>query len=112
MNSMNGMTPVHPGEILGDELEELGLSANAFARALGVPTNRITAILNGQRGVTADTALRLARYFSTGAQMWLNLQKTYELRRAEMESWESIQRTVRPRTLAIAEGTDGAEYKP
>ena len=112
MNPMNGMPPVHPGEILADELDELGLSANAFAKALGVPTNRITAILNGQRGVTADTALRLARYFGTGAQLWLNLQKSYELRRAEIDAWESIQRTVQPRVLAIGEGTDTPPYKP
>lgn len=112
MNSMNGMPPVHPGEILADELEELGLSANAFAKALGVPTNRITAILNGQRGITADTALRLARYFGTGPQFWLNLQKTFELKRAELDSWEYIQRTVRPRELAIAEGTDTPPYTP
>ena len=112
MNPMNGMRPVHPGEILAEELEELGLSANAFAKTLGVPTNRITAILNGQRGVTADTALRLARYFGTGPQMWLNLQKTYELRRAELDSWENIKLTVRPRELAIAEGTDEPPYTP
>lgn len=112
MNPMNGMPPVHPGEILADELDELGLSANAFAKALGVPTNRITAILNGQRGVTADTALRLARYFGTGAQFWLNLQKTFELKRAMVDSWENIELTVRPRVLAIAEGTDVPEYKP
>ena len=112
MNPMNGMRPVHPGEILAEELEELSLSANAFAKTLGVPTNRITAILNGQRGVTADTALRLARYFGTGPQMWLNLQKTYELRRAELDSWENIKLTVRPRELAIAEGTDEPPYTP
>ncbi len=112
MNPMNGMRPVHPGEILAEELEELGLSANAFAKALGVPTNRITAIINGQRGVTADTALRLARYFGTGPQVWLNLQKTYELRRAELDSWENIKLTVRPRELAIAEGTDEPPYTP
>ena len=112
MNPMNGMTPVHPGEILAEELEELGLSANAFAKALGVPTNRITAIINGQRGVTADTALRLARYFGTGPQVWLNLQKTFELKRAELDSWENIKLTVRPRELAIAEGTDEPPYAP
>ena len=65
MRVRNGMPPVHPGEILADELDELGLSANALAGRLAVPTNRITAILKGQRGVTADTALRLARYFGT-----------------------------------------------
>ena len=66
MRVSNGMRPVHPGEVLGEELEELGLSASALARparALDVPTNRITAILNGQRGISADTALRLSRYF-------------------------------------------------
>ena len=65
MTTSNGMRPVHPGEILAEELEELGLSANALAKALDAPTNRITAILKGQRGITADTALRLARYFDT-----------------------------------------------
>lgn len=74
MSSGSGMQPVHPGEILGEELDERGLSASALAAALGVPTNRVTGILNGQRGVTADTALRLARYFGTTPQLWLNLQ--------------------------------------
>ena len=86
MNVRNGMTPVHPGKILRNELDELGLSANALAQALGVPVNRITMILNGQRGVSADTALRLARYFGTTPQLWMNLQKSWELRRAEIES--------------------------
>ena len=86
MSVSNGMRPVHPGEILAEELEELGLSANALAKALDVPTNRITAILKGQRGVTADTALRLARYFGTTPQLWQNLQKAFELRVAEIES--------------------------
>ena len=66
-------------------MEVLGISANSLAKALHVPGNRITAILHGQRGVTADTALRLARYLGTTPQVWLNLQKTWELRRAEME---------------------------
>ena len=90
MNARNGMRPVHPGEILRDELETLGLSANALSKALDVPVNRITAILHGQRGVTANTALRLARYFGTTPQVWLNLQKTYELRRAEIEAGREI----------------------
>ena len=77
----NNMRPIHPGEHLREELEELGLSARAFAQALRVPTNRITAILNAQRAVTADTALRLARYFGTSAEFWLNLQSAYDLRR-------------------------------
>lgn len=79
------MRPIHPGEHLRDELDYLGLSANAFATALGVPTNRITSILNGKRAVTADTALRLARYFGTTPQLWLNLQNSYDLKIAESE---------------------------
>ena len=86
MNAKNGMRPVHPGEILREELDELGLSANALSKTLAVPVNRVTLILNGQRGVSADTALRLARYFGTTPQLWLNLQKTWELRQAETES--------------------------
>ncbi len=82
MNVRSGMRPVHPGEILHEELDELGLSENALSRALGVPVNRVTMILDGQRGVSADTALRLARYFGTTPQLWLNLQKTWELRRS------------------------------
>ena len=96
MSFKNSMRPVHPGEILRDELEELGLSANAMAHALDVPANRISAILKGQRGVTADTALRLSRFFGTTPQVWLNLQKTYELRVAENASGEQIARSVKP----------------
>ena len=97
MSVKNGMRPVHPGEILGEELEELGMSANALAGALGVPANRISAILKGQRGVTADTALRLSRYLGTTPQIWLNLQKMFELRVAEIESAKDIERRVQPR---------------
>ena len=97
MNVKNGMRPVHPGEILRDELDELGLSANALSRALGVPVNRVTTILNGQRGVSADTALRLARYFGTTPQLWLNLQKTWELRQAEAAAGQEIVKRVAPR---------------
>src|SRR4051812_34541485 len=82
--------PIHPGEILADELEELGISATALSRALGVPTNRVTQIINGQRAITAETALRLGRWFGTSAEFWLNLQKQYELRRAEQEYGERI----------------------
>ena len=77
MNARNGMKPVHPGEIFREELDALGLSANALSKALGVPVNRITMILNGQRGVSADTAPRLALYFGTTPQLWLNLQETW-----------------------------------
>ena len=97
MNARNGMRPVHPGEILRDELDELGLSANALSKALGVPVNRVTMILNGQRGVIADTALRLGRYFGTTPQLWLNLQKTWELRRAEIAAGREISKRVTPR---------------
>ena len=100
MGERNRMRPVHPGEILRDELDEFGLSANALAKALGVPVNRITMILNGQRGVSADTALRLARYFGTTPQLWMNLQKSWELRRAEIESGQEIAERVTPRLSA------------
>ena len=104
MSISNGMRPVHPGEILDEELQELGMSANALAAALGVPTNRITAILKGQRGITADTALRLSRYLGTTPQLWLNLQQTYELRTTEIESGKDIAERVRPREMAPAAG--------
>ena len=97
MSVSNGMRPVHPGEILSEELDELGLSANAPAKALDVPANRFTAILNGRRGVTADTALRLARYFGTTPQLWLNLHKSFELRVAEIDSGKQIEERVQPR---------------
>ena len=100
MNTRNGMRPVHPGEILREELDTLGMSANALAKAIGVPVNRITMILNGQRGISADTALRLARYFGTTPQLWLNLQKTWELRRAEVETGRQIAERVTPRQPA------------
>jgi addiction module HigA family antidote len=80
----NAMRPVHPGEVLLEEyLKPMDLSANALAQALGVPANRISAIVSGERGVTADTALRLARALNTTPQFWMNLQQTYELREAE-----------------------------
>ncbi len=100
MNARNGMRPVHPGEILRDELKALGLSATALARELDVPANRITAILRGHRGVTANTALRLARYSGTTPQVWLNLQENYELRLAEIEASREIAERVNPRKTA------------
>ena len=99
MSVKNGMRPVHPGEILCEELETLGLSANELAKALDVSSNCITEILSGQRDVTADIALRLARYFGTPPQVWLNLQKTYELRRAEIEVGQRIAERVKPRRV-------------
>ena len=82
--------PIHPGEVLADDLRALGMSAAALARQLDVPTNRITAILNGQRAITGDTALRLAHFFGTSPEFWLNLQSLYELRLAEQRAGRSI----------------------
>ena len=90
-------TPIHPGEILAEELAEIGMSAAHLARILGVPTNRITQILTGKRSVTADTALRLGRWLGTGPQFWLNLQQLYDLRLAEQTAGEEIERIVVPR---------------
>lgn len=95
MSVKNGMRPVHPGEILREELAELGLNANTMAKAMAVPANRVTAILKGQRGITADTALRLSKFFGTTPQVWLNLQQTYELRVAENASGKMIAKNVK-----------------
>lgn len=92
------MRPIHPGEILREDyLEPLGMSANALAMALGVPAPRINDIVRERRGVTADTALRLARYFGGDAQSWLNLQSIYELKLAEQETGAKIKKEVTPR---------------
>ena len=92
------MRPVHPGEILREEvLLELGMSANALAKALKVPAPRINDIVRERRGVSADTALRLARYLNTTPQFWLNLQATYDLRTAEIASGSRIKREVVPK---------------
>ena len=96
MSIKNGMPPIHPGEILSEELKELSLSANALAKALDVPPDRIAAILRGQRDVTADTALRLARFFDTTPQVWLNLQKNHDLRKAEIRAGGKIAAAVKP----------------
>lgn len=92
-----GLPPIHPGEQLQDELEELSMSARALAAELDIPTNRVTQIIKGQRGITADTALRLARYFGTSADFWLNLQKMFELRTTELEAGKVIRERVQPR---------------
>jgi addiction module HigA family antidote len=88
---------IHPGEILADELTELGISANELARILHVPANRISQILVGKRAITADTALRLGQWLGTSAELWLNLQKNYELRLAEQAIGDEIKRTITPR---------------
>lgn len=84
------VAPIHPGEHLAEELKELGMSAAELARKLDVPTNRINGILNGQRTITGDTALRLAHYFGTSPEFWLNLQSLYELRVAQQRIGKSI----------------------
>src|SRR5438874_13592442 len=84
------ITAIHPGEHLAEELEALEMSAAELARQLKVPTNRVTGILNGQRAVTGDTALRLGHFFGTSPEFWLNLQSLYELRLAEQKAGKSI----------------------
>ncbi len=97
----NKMRPVHPGEVLREDyLEPLGMSANALAKALRVNAPRINDIVRERRGITSDTALRLARYFGGSAQHWMNLQMAYELRKAEIESEAQIAREVIPREAA------------
>ncbi|MFZ5930718.1 MAG: HigA family addiction module antitoxin [Pseudomonadota bacterium] len=81
---------IHPGEVLADELAELGVSASQLARAIDVPVNRVTQILQGRRAITADTALRLGRWFGTGPEIWLDLQSDYELRIAEAELGKAL----------------------
>lgn len=93
----NGMRPVHPGEILQEDfLKPLGMSANALAKALHVPAPRINDIVRKRRGVTADTAMRLARYFGGDARSWLNLQTAYDLRIAEISKARKIEREITP----------------
>jgi antitoxin HigA-1 len=82
--------PIHPGEHLAEELRNLRMSATELSRQLKVPTNRITSILNGHRAITGDTALRLAHFFGTSAQFWLNLQSLYDIRRAEQKAGRTI----------------------
>lgn len=94
----NGMRPIHPGEVLREDfMKPFAISANALARALGVTPARINDIVRERRGITGDTALRLARYFGTDADSWLNLQMNYELRVAETTAGKRILRTVKPR---------------
>ena len=85
-----GLTAIHPGEHLAEELEALDMSAAELARRIDVPTNRITQILNGTRAITGDTALRLAHFLGTSAQFWLNLQSLYDLRIAQDKAGKSI----------------------
>jgi addiction module HigA family antidote len=84
------MKAIHPGEHLAEELRAMGMSAAEFSRQIAVPTNRVTQILNGRRSITGDTALRLAHFFTTSAEFWLNLQSLYDLRLAKQKSGNAI----------------------
>lgn len=97
----NGMRPVHPGEVLlEDYIKPMGVSVRAVALALHVPYSRLSEITKGARGVTADTALRLERYFGSDAQGWLNLQSAYDLRMAEKSAGKAIAKEVMPLAMA------------
>jgi len=95
---------IHPGEHLAEELDALDVSAAELARKLGVPTNRVTQILNGTRSITGDTALRLAHFFGTSPPFWLNLQSLYDLRLAEQKSGNSIRNLPRLKRHEVARG--------
>ena len=100
----NGMRPVHPGEILFEEFMKPSvppINANMLAKAIDVPANRITAILKGQRGITGDTAVRLAAFLNTTAEFWMNLQKTYELRLAERALPDKVRKHIAQRRDAF-----------
>lgn len=101
----NGMRPVHPGEVLREDfLIPLGMSANALAKALNVPAPRINDVVRERRGISADTAMRLARFFGGDARSWLNLQTAYDLRVAEIENAKRIEREIVPATLRFSAG--------
>jgi len=97
MSTKELLDPITPGEILREDfMEPLGISINKFSRDLAVPPNRISEIVNGKRAITADTALRLQRYFGVEAQFWLNLQSEYDLRIMKRKIWDDIQRRIIP----------------
>jgi addiction module HigA family antidote len=99
---MNAIEAIHPGEHLAEELREMHMSAAEFARQIQVPTNRVTEILKGRRSITGDTALRLAHFFGTSAEFWLNLQGMYELLLAKKKSGKTIQALPTMRDLQAA----------
>ena len=97
MNTRELLNPITPGEILREDfMEPMGLSINRLARDIVVPPNRISEIVNGKRAITADTALRLQRYFRVEAQFWLNLQSEYDLRMIKRKIWPEIERRILP----------------
>ena len=91
------LPPIHPGEILAEDLAAIGISVSAFARALDVPQSRMSEVIKGERAITADTALRLAAYFGTSARLWLNLQSAYDLATTASKDGDRIRSAVRPR---------------
>jgi len=97
--------PIHPGKFLADELAALNMTPTELARILHVPPNRIYQILSGRRAMTADTALRLSQWLGTSAEIWMNLQKLYELRLAEQQVGEEIKRTIAHRRPSLPEQT-------
>jgi antitoxin HigA-1 len=103
-------TPIHPGEHLAEELKDLGISAAALAREIDVPVNRVTGIINGQRSITADTALRLGHWFGTSAEFWLNLQKLYELRLAQEQAGDEVRKLPKLNDLKRKKESAGAGH--
>ncbi len=99
-------TPIHPGEILADELEELGVSPTELARQIRVPPNRISQIINGKRAITGDTALRLAHWFGSSPQLWMNLQALYDVRLADQEAGAEIKGLPRKPASKLPRKTD------
>jgi addiction module HigA family antidote len=99
-------TPIHPGKILGDELKKIRVSAAELARLIGVPANRVSQIIAGKRAVSADTALRLGRYFGTSPEFWMNLQKAYELDLARQKIGKAIMQ-IPQRDSRLARAADG-----
>ena len=109
MNTKKLLDPITPGEILREDfMEPMGLSINRLARDLVVPPNRISGIVNGKRAITADTALRLQRYFKIEAQFWLNLQSEHDLRMIKRKIWSDIERRILPVQDMQAIKTHGA----
>jgi addiction module HigA family antidote len=99
--AMRERHPIHPGEVLAEDvLAELGLTGRELARELNVSPNRISEILRGRRAITADTALRLARWLGTSPELWMNLQQAYDLESAQLTLGDEIEREVKPRTVA------------
>ena len=106
MKPINRMPPVHPGEMLNEDLGEMGLTPETFADKLGIPIEQMNAVLAGERDVDAKLALRLSRYFGTSARIWMNLQVSYSLKVAERDLGERIKREVEPR---VEESVDVVE---